>query len=53
MLLQIFGATLAAMGTLMIFTHGALKTEDLAMKQLFIGIMMALAGILLIFYSPF
>lgn len=52
MVLQIFGGIMAAIGVMMIFTHGGMKTEEIAMKQLFFGIFLVAAGLLLIFYSP-
>lgn len=50
--LKFIGGIMAAIGMLMIFTHGAVKPEEAAIKQLFSGIGLVLIGLLLIFYSP-
>ncbi len=59
MVLQIFGAIMAAIGMLMIFTHTVgiaafpeVQHEGIALKRLFYGILLVIAGLLLIFYSP-
>lgn len=52
--LKFIGGILAAIGMLMIFTYSLnpAKSEEIAMKQLFYGIMLVIGGLLLIFYSP-
>lgn len=52
MAIEFLGAVLSAVGALMAFTHGALKTEELAMKQLFFGFLLLLAGLFFMFYKP-
>ncbi len=52
MALEFFGVILSAVGALLTFTHGALKIEDAAMKQLFLGLALLAAGLIFIFYKP-
>ncbi len=51
-MLEIFGVLLSAVGALMAFTHGGMGSEDIAMKRLFIGLVLLLAGLALIFCKP-
>lgn len=51
-MLEILGVFLSAIGALMAFTHGGMGSEDAAMKQLFIGIVLFLAGMLFILFKP-
>ncbi len=58
--LKFIGGVMAAIGLLMIFTHtvglpsGLLPAaeEGIALKRLFYGLLLVVAGLLLIFYSP-
>lgn len=52
MVLEFFGVILSAVGALMALIHGKLDKENLAMKQLFIGLMLLLVGLIFIFYKP-
>lgn len=52
MAMEFLGVALSAVGALMVFTHGMLKMEDAAMKQLFIGVVLLLAGLFFILYKP-
>lgn len=52
MILEFFGVILSALGALMAFTHGLIKMENLAMKQLFFGLLLLAVGLLFIFYKP-
>lgn len=51
-MLEVFGVILSAVGTLMALTHGGTGGEDIAMKQLFIGLIMLLGGMVFIFFKP-
>lgn len=48
---EFLGVMLSAVGALMAFTHGALKTEGLALKQLLVGIALLLAGLFFIVHK--
>ncbi len=57
--LKFFGAIMAAIGTMMILSHTVgiaafpeAQHEGIAMKRLFYGILLLVAGLLFIFYSP-
>jgi|GEM_PF-4815371 len=52
MAIEFLGVVLSAVGTLMVFTHGVLRAEELAMKRLFFGFLLLLAGLFFMFYKP-